>query len=213
MLGAAAILVEVPVGAVLPYAGPINPCTRRSLVEQGWLVCDGAPVYASVYPELYGVIRRLYGWPSGKEGDAGVFCLPDYRGMFLRGLDRGAGVDPEAAERTPAGPGGTGNKGDQVGSRQGEAIEDHTHTYQETVTAVPNLGQFQAGGLPLGTMAAQTEGVTQVDGQPDITETRPVNVAVNFIIKSRSTVSAISAVCGPCRDRGGVCADTEDAWS
>ena len=45
---------------------------------------------------------------------------PDLRGRFVRGVDSGAGQDPDAAKRTASALGG--NTGDRVGSFQGGSI-------------------------------------------------------------------------------------------
>ena len=83
--------VETPVGAVLPYAGPINPTTQAILQAGGWLFCDGSLVSAVMYPELFATLGGLYGTPRTQGTPARTgFYLPDYRGVFLRGLTRDA---------------------------------------------------------------------------------------------------------------------------
>ncbi|NUP07807.1 MAG: tail fiber protein [Polyangiaceae bacterium] len=222
--------VEVPVGAVLPYAGPINTATRTRLENRGWLVCDGTPVSRAEYPELYSVIRRLYGYPPDKSSNAGIFCVPDYRGVFLRGLNRDASpaVDPEAEARTYANLNGTGNQGNQVGSRQTEAIQEHEHEYAaaylSTSPPTPVSGPSPMGMIysipppqppPPPPSLTLVTGVTNTsetvvskssESQPDIVETRPVNAAINFIIKSRSRVRDP----GPVGEWAG--SDTQDTW-
>lgn len=54
------------------------------------LVANGAAVSRSTYARLYAVIGTRYGAGDG----ATTFNLPDWRGMFVRGLDNGRGLDP-----------------------------------------------------------------------------------------------------------------------
>lgn len=184
--------VELPVGSVIPYAGAVDGAARAHLARRGWLPCDGSPVYQSEYPELFRALGRDYGYPQDRAGAPGVFCLPDYRGMFLRGLDPSGHFDPEVKKRTSANPDGTGNAGAAVGSRQEQAIQEHEHDYAIASLSPPvppppsQLGLFGTGGPPLMTGTASTSAITVKGGEPDITETRPVNVAVNFLIKCRS---------------------------
>jgi len=70
----------VPIGAIMPYAGPI---ASFSDIPSGYLLCDGSEVQQGIYPDLFDVIQFTYG--------AGVnpstFKLPDLRGRFPLGLD------------------------------------------------------------------------------------------------------------------------------
>lgn len=201
--------VEVPVGTILPYAGPINACTRRRLAAQGWLFCDGSTLRAVDYPELFAVIRRLYGWETQDAQHEGLFCLPDCRGVFLRGVNQSAlradgktRRDPEADKRAPARGNGSGNHGNAVGSTQEDAFEQHEHKYYR-LGASPGLPQA-CGEKPTLTSALQeTELATGPTGPRTSTETRPINLAVNFIIKCRSRVR-------PAHDLVRWCKDTSD---
>jgi hypothetical protein len=182
------------VGAVLPYAGPINDCTRTLLARRGWLFCDGSELTCVEYPELFRVIRRAYGWTDAHAGDAGWFCLPDLRGMFLRGV-AGAALrcdetprDPDAAERVSARCNGSGNRGDAVGSVQADAFQVHEHDYQHLVSQpTPTLCKEK----PLADFVARDFTTTRIVAEPGqaaprtSTETRPLNVYVNFVIKAR----------------------------
>jgi microcystin-dependent protein len=78
---------NLPVGTVAPFAGPKIP--------DGWLVCDGRTVNESDFPQLHQAIGELY----GKGANAGEFKLPDYRGMFLRGVDPDKTVDKDRDAR------------------------------------------------------------------------------------------------------------------
>lgn len=209
--------VEAPVGAVLPYAGPINATTQAILQAGGWLFCDGSLVSAWDYPELFATIGALYGTTQARNTGGKsetLFYIPDYRGVFLRGLTRdatrgapqtGMARDPDAASRTGARYDTTsnqyqGNTGNAVGSTQADAYLTHEHTYQEAASPVvpppPPLGLFaqpQDGDEPMGLQSATTtdETYTGSGTPPDpisTTETRPLNTAVNFIIKAQPRV-------------------------
>jgi rhizosphere induced protein len=209
--------VEVPVGAVLPYAGPINPCTRTGLAAQGWLFCDGARISAVTYPELYALIGPLYGTPV-EQGDppAMLFYLPDYRGAFLRGVNQdaqrpppGTGMrDPDANSRLAAriGPGGQGegNQGNSVGSQQLDAFQTHTHGYTQPQNISIMLGDATAATVGLSTKAADTTGPNDPARTAD--ETRSLNVYVNFIIKAQSRVLAPNAAAAAS------CKNLKDCW-
>jgi microcystin-dependent protein len=103
----------VPTGAVIAFAG----CSAQ--VPEGWLLCDGQQLDQATNPALFSVIGTAHG------GDASVFRVPDLRGMFLRGVDGGAGRDPDAATRFALFAGG--NTGNAVGSFQDHLFQSHTH--------------------------------------------------------------------------------------
>jgi microcystin-dependent protein len=103
----------VPPGTVVAYAGDTPP--------PGWLLCDGSAVNRTTYVALFSALGTAHGEGNGDT----TFNLPDYRGTFLRGVDMGAGRDPDAASRTAPGPGG--NSGDAVGSVQDDQMQSHRH--------------------------------------------------------------------------------------
>jgi Phage Tail Collar Domain len=207
--------VVSPVGSVLPYAGPINACTRANLMAQGWLFCDGAVVDNATYPELYNIIGTLYGVPpkSGNDTTPIQFYLPDYRGSFLRGVNRDAtrnfpGVsdtsqprDPDTSSRLNArysatGSDGQGNSGNSVGSVQLDAFLTHQHDYQQVVGPTTEE-TVVSSAEPTTWLQSQTSPTTNVLVGPNNStptyqvsdnETRALNVYVNFIIKAQSAV-------------------------
>ena len=61
-------------------------------VPTGYLECDGSAISRTTYANLFGVIGDQYG-----VGDGSItFNIPDWRGLFPRCWDNGAGVDPDA---------------------------------------------------------------------------------------------------------------------
>ena len=159
-----------PIGTVCPFAGQVNPvsgnantvwantsCSGGSpapakpadapvsyLEAQGWMLCDGRKLSTAFYPELFAVIGYLYGTAS----NGSEFLIPDYRGVFLRGFDGGAGMDPQAADRFS--PTGT-TVANVVGSLQCDAFQDHTHNYDVVSVSGGTQATFQgaAGGSPI----------------------------------------------------------------
>ncbi|WP_261832908.1 phage tail protein [Leminorella grimontii] len=144
------------------------PCPMEEAPE-GYLKCNGAAFDKELYPEL------AQGYPSG--------VLPDLRGEFIRGWDDGRGVDA----------------GRNIGSFQSDALQVHNH-YLATVTSI-------GGGSYMGILDTAFEWTPAVnpasrDGYNMTTmphgnnqneygtigkfasETRPRNVAFNFIVRA-----------------------------
>ena len=167
----------VPVGSVVAWAG------SPAMVPSGWLPCDGAEYSTMAYPELAMAIGSVHG------GDgATVFHVPDLRGRFLRGVDEGTGRDPDAGDRVQPQE-GSGNAGDGVGSVQDDEFRSHAHgTAINFPNNTPGSGAFGTGthgvfgdvmiGVSVGTVNAQR---SSAEGGA---ETRPVNVAMHFIIRA-----------------------------
>lgn len=82
----------LPAGIVFPYAGGSAPA--------GFIICDGSQYLKTDYPSLYAAIGNDYatqintatGLAWGAP-DADKFRVPDYRGIFLRGVGTPSGLD------------------------------------------------------------------------------------------------------------------------
>ncbi|HVZ40128.1 MAG TPA: phage tail protein [Candidatus Kapabacteria bacterium] len=167
-----------PIGSVLPYAGPINQSSEGVLIAQGFIPCDGRPL-SNTSPQ-YAALLQAIGGAYGQ--DATHFYVPDYRGIFHRGVDAGAGRDPNSSSRTVPRPdlpsGGQGNSGNNVGSLQAFQIASHTHQYsRHKDTHKCNLGSLIGPGVFTGGTVSKTSGET------GNTETRPVNLYTNYVIR------------------------------
>lgn len=68
------------IGEIIPYAGSTSP-------DANWLVCNGASLLRSSYPELFSVIGTAYGSVDGTH-----FNIPDGRGRALLGSGQGTGL-------------------------------------------------------------------------------------------------------------------------
>jgi microcystin-dependent protein len=174
----------VPVGAIIIFPGELLQQTQTltsamtDLRYMPWMICDGSSLLKTEYPELYRVIGELY----GKEG-SDKFKLPDYRGYFLRGVDLTKSLDKD--DRTP--PPGPAVNPQGVGSTQKDALQDHEHTLNMTPQFVtpeetPPVNFEVSTTAPL----SQTGTIYQQDGvNVSKFETRAVNIAVNWLIKTK----------------------------
>ncbi|ECI4467293.1 phage tail protein [Salmonella enterica subsp. enterica] len=163
-LGAGSAL---PVGVPVPWPLATAPA--------GWLKCNGAAFTAAQYPKL------AQAYPGLK--------LPDLRGEFIRGWDDGRGVD---SART-------------ILSQQGYATEDHAHGLPSRSTTVsdPTInyyfdefwsasgtdlikwGTTNDAGLPspnFGTFKTYKQSVAGLG--TSASETRPRNIAFNYIVRA-----------------------------
>lgn len=111
-------------------AGEIKTLSTGVLPE-GFLRCDGRPISRAQYPRLFQAIGTSHGDGSqNSDGTASGFSgthfnLPDFRGMFLRGLDGTKGNDPDKAGRTAMKAGGA--TGNALGSVQLDENKAHGH--------------------------------------------------------------------------------------
>ena len=182
----------VPVGSIIPFAGP------KTKIPDGWLACDGTSYDGSnaLYSQLYAVIGSGWGSTGGTQ-----FNVPDLRGLFLRGVDETANVDNDKATRTANNTGG--NIGNLVGSEQIDIFGSHIHTNSCSTTGAHTHVAFTHGieGDDDGSGGSANE-YTYVDNNTTETtssngdhthtvtinaaggtETRPENAYVYYIIK------------------------------
>jgi Phage Tail Collar Domain len=180
-----------PAGLIISFAGPSNK------LPAGWALCDGKAVGRTdpLFANLFLAIGTLHGNGDG----VSTFNLPDLRGRFMRGADVGAGHDPEAASRVASNPGGA--TGDSVATLQGGSTKravvpmgtdtqgSHTHGYSGNALVWDVGGPGQAANLGGGGQAFPALVLTNAGAHTHTvtsggdTETRPVNVGVNYIIK------------------------------
>ena len=161
------------IGIIVPYGGKIestsgDPCE----VQPGWFFCNGARLKRSDYPLLYNVIKEAFGAPTPD-----TFNLPDLRGRFVRGVDHGAGNDPDARFRKVSNKGG--NTGNKVGSVQDDELKKHKHQWRG-YRACGSGNRVVRSKDPIGSDDIQ-DACFETGGN----ETRPKNVYVNWIIKAQ----------------------------
>lgn len=179
---------SVPVGTVMAWVGSADAIPTAD----GWLECDGSLRKVDDYPDLarallkgraeYGKADKdkvyLYGRLIRE------FNLPDYRGYFLRGATTSAtSVAPDCATRTAPAPGG--NTGCAVGTKQEDAVIDHSHNIGVRIKpyTAPQNGIGEGGKSVKGEYSWATG---TIKGKVDKSqkETRPVNMSVIWIIKA-----------------------------
>ncbi|EIT7447938.1 phage tail protein [Escherichia coli] len=151
----------LPVGAPVPWPSETPPT--------GWLKCNGAPFSAEEYPKL----AKAY--PTNK--------LPDLRGEFIRGWDDGRGIDA----------------GRVLLSIQTGMLEKHRHIvvandgydtkdewelatiFKKTYTQGRGLDATNTGGSLIPSPTLHSRGSI---GNTGGNETRPRNIAFNFIVRA-----------------------------
>lgn len=151
----------VPPGTVSAFAGSTAPT--------GYLMCNGQAVSRTTYSRLFAAIGTTWGSGDGST----TFNVPDARGEFIRGLDDGRGVD----------------SGRTLGSSQDDAFQGHVHT-GSTVYTKSGSSNYGVDSNPEGYSNRLIE-LLQTGYDSDGTngtprtadETRPRNIAMNYIIK------------------------------
>ena len=175
----------IPVGTIIPYGGEIVGTKPGEAFEvrEGWFFCNGARLKRVDYAELYNVVGDAFGAP-----DSTAFNLPDLRGRFVRGVDHGAGNDPNAGSRKECNMGG--NIGDKVGSIQEDEFGKHQHqvrSWGQTSKTSPASADdaFSNRAFDPGSGAINESKETPSILNSGGSETRPKNVYVNWIIKAQ----------------------------
>lgn len=157
---------SVPTGSMIMFGGTVIP--------SGYLICDGTSYLISSFPDLAAALfdsgtgNYAYGSPDGTH-----FNVPDFRGMFPRGTDSSGVNDPDFASRTAT---TGGNSAGNIGSLQPYQIQAHVHS--KTV-----LFSGGTGGNPAWAAASTPTGSANTDSTGG-NQTNPVNVYVNFLIKT-----------------------------
>jgi hypothetical protein len=198
-------MAEVPIGTVIAYAGEVVDNGGLVIIEQNWLLCNGAPLRSNQFNSLYQHIKTAHGNASNDANPATDFNLPDYRGLFLRGVaGRRTDRDPNNSDRERPWSNSGGNVGNRVGSIQLDATKkpskDFTtdkqgkHSHGDP-TWNGQAGQYEVatlhrgpGGVDFGAQSAQTtengEHTHKIESGGD-DETRPKNAYVNYIIRAK----------------------------
>ncbi|WP_317993752.1 tail fiber protein [Bartonella gliris] len=151
-------------------------------MPEGWLLCDGKAYSRKDYANLFAAIGETW----GRGNFYSTFNVPDLRGMFLRGLDSGNKID----------------KGRVLGSRQEDSFKAHTHegktdssgAHQHHMPGMQyDLARLYSGQAKVMFYNTSIESPTNFAGahthklsleKTGGGETRPVNVAVVYAIKT-----------------------------
>ncbi len=180
----------IPIGMVTPFAGEVLP--------EGWQYARGGLFNKNDYPDAF----KILGFSFGGSGDQ--FRVPDMRGRFARGWDPEGDTDKDYGDRYNLYSGG--NTGNKVGSYQDDAMQEHGHEGDNQATSyVLNLSSAnttigEGGGAPGITYLTTDTSLTSTDENISVCEivkcngaglpsprtseqeTRPKNIAMNFII-------------------------------
>lgn len=189
------MVAEGPIGTIVAFAGPVDDTGGPVEVVRDWFLCNGVALEKARFPTIWNVIQTDYGNGSDDNIPATDFNLPDLRGVFLRGWNgRQTDMrlrDGEAGSRTFNNPGG--KAGDLVGTFQGDTTGPHNHPIDDPGHR-HEFAAFRTGGAGavgqayprdsnvMGTESSKT-GITIKNN--DAMESRPKNVAVNYIIRVR----------------------------
>ncbi|WP_431615073.1 phage tail protein, partial [Enterobacter roggenkampii] len=141
-------------GSALPVGVPIP--WPSATPPTGWLKCNGAAFTASQYSKL------AQAYPALR--------LPDLRGEFIRGWDDGRGVD----------------QGRSLLSNQSDAFASHNHYIRTTssVTSSTDDGDPARGQIRGSVNTAGGVGSDKSIGMSGGSETRPRNIAFNYIVRA-----------------------------
>ena len=183
---------QAPVGSIMAYGGDIFQL-RANEQKLGWYVCDGRRIPVDTFPVYAQVVGSTYGVSDA--GDS--VYLPDFRCLFLRGVNGGmAGPrpasdsfsDPDAAARGMMRDGA--NQGNKVGSVQEDTFMAHRHI-GGMPNPTPNTGLYGVFNNSTALPEAGIGSLTSASSNFDYTsteggsETRPKNAYVYWIIKVR----------------------------
>ena len=172
-----------PSGAIIAFAGQAAPA--------GWLICNGQTLDATstaVEPDYYSngtpvsrylALFTVIGTTYGGTGQSS-FKVPDLRGEFIRGYDHGNGADPRV-----------------FGSTQKDLLKAHKHIASnndcQDYSQINGVGTgaynhwCDTNGIgygPTGLTGDGTHAEQVVNSIPTVgSETRPRNIALNYIIK------------------------------
>ncbi len=156
-----------PLGVVFAWPGNVVP--------GGYLPCLGQPLSRTEYSDLFLIIGTIYGTGDGST----TFNIPDLRAMFIRGLDAGRGYDT----------------GRTIGSTQDDMVGTHRHYVANSGSsnnegappADAHLSQHNDNGgdhdYNFSYIAAEADVYASSGVIGTATETRPKNVAMQWIIK------------------------------
>ncbi|HTL13068.1 MAG TPA: tail fiber protein [Bdellovibrionota bacterium] len=183
-----AITNGIITGEVRMWAGTGDPT--------GWLLCDGRSLARSgTYAALFAAIGTAFGTADGSH-----FNIPDLRGRFVRGQDdMGTAAGAASRDTFTRSAMATGGATSGLGSVQADAFQGHWRglyygpggfypvAANDAQTSGNSFSFFDTGGTSdpsTGNFYAREAFTDGTNGTPrESAETRPVNAALNYIIK------------------------------
>ncbi|KZT39560.1 hypothetical protein SISSUDRAFT_1061043 [Sistotremastrum suecicum HHB10207 ss-3] len=160
----------VPTGAVAPFAG------RSELVpKENWTICNGGRLEQEQALELYKVIGDRF-----TNCEESFFNVPDLGGQFVRGVDNGAGRDPDVHARVAP----NGEEGDLVGTNQDQATGLPTGPHKFVVKVDYYIKDCtREAAAPSGDFLHRGGNKALAPFIGGDNETRPTNVFLNYFIQ------------------------------
>lgn len=169
----------VPTGTIMAYVGATAPA--------GWLMCDGASFQDNVYNAQ---LKALLGSTN----------TPDLRGLFLRGVGDATGYAGKSGPSLKTiQTDGVVAHNHAVGTLQTAAAGTHSHTIgrkqngdngaydrsdaHKTENSAATTDRAFLGNFNTSSTGSHTHTLTGATANTGITETRPINYGVNYIIK------------------------------
>lgn len=151
--------VGFPIGGTLIWSHPENT------IPPNFIISMGQTIHKVDYPALFKALNIT----------ADNYIMPDRRGTFIRGMDKGRGLDPGRAENT----------------LQFSQVSDHVHLSKTNAGFVQAIGSFPPVGARIsntGNVEVVFVGTTGgaesiVSGTTIGAETRPVNYADYLIMR------------------------------
>lgn len=146
--------------------------TTTSIVRPGFLVADGSILNNTSYPRLR-AFAEADGWKAYTDNGDGTFKIPDLRGKFFRMV---------------------GGNAASLGATQGDAIRNITGStgasQPDHEVSSTNVGVLfttkRTGTWESGSSTSNNIETTNIDASrqvPTANENRPINMALNYIIK------------------------------
>ena len=134
------VVQGVPSGAVF--------CMAVLTVPNGYLECDGRQdISRTTYAALFAAIGTQYGAGNGST----TFGIPDLRGEFIRGVDRGRNVDT----------------GRSIGSSQAAAFGQHNHAVDLTTSNKSLTGTLSVASSTMAQNPGTATGIFSKTGNQD----------------------------------------------
>lgn len=153
----------LPVGGIAPFGGATAP--------RGWLLCDGAAISRTAYPELFTTLGTTYGVGDGST----TFNLPDLRGRAPVGED-GAAARLTASDTLGA------SAGAEKHTLVAGEMPSHTHKWLTNNAAINDGSDIAQRSTVTG--SAQSTTPTSSAGSDQAHNNMQPYQVVNFIVRA-----------------------------
>ena len=183
VLGSVSLIQYLPSGSIVDFGGTSAP--------SGWIMCDGTAISRSVYQTLFSSIGINYGSGDGST----TFNLPDFRGRFARYNDDMGTIAGSASRDSGRILGTAQTQATAVnGLSIGSTDPSHSHYARQLsgATLNPNSGGGNTAWCAVAAVTNDSSHTTS-GATPSVshahsvsssnTETRPINLSCNRIIK------------------------------